>query len=145
MHSKLLLGALLATPALTLPTSSSTSTTPTSPTPAAGLLSPPSLFDDPLLPPPAETTTSPREDPAAVVDEYLFALPLASFSSRRAARRPPGLDWSSDECSTAPDNPLGFRFAPACERHDFGYRNYKKQGRFTGDAKDRIDTNFKKE
>jgi hypothetical protein len=31
----------------------------------------------------------------------------------------------------------------SCYRHDFGYRNFKKQSRFTEANKARIDTNFK--
>jgi hypothetical protein len=34
-------------------------------------------------------------------------------------------DWSTDFCSSSPDNPLGFDFRLPCWRHDFGYRNYK--------------------
>jgi hypothetical protein len=34
-------------------------------------------------------------------------------------------DWSTDYCSTSPDQPLGFDFRIPCWRHDFGYRNYK--------------------
>ena len=41
--------------------------------------------------------------------------------------------------------PLGFNFVPSCQRHDFGYRNYKKQGRFDAAGKARIDSNFKKD
>lgn len=85
------------------------------------------------------------KEPKVLVDEYLFSLSLEQFSRMRKARDPPSLDWSSDECSHAPDNPMGFRFGPACQRHDFGYRNYKKQGRFTGDAKISIDKNFRQE
>lgn len=33
----------------------------------------------------------------------------------------------------------------ACHRHDFGYRNYKRQCRFTKLGKERIDKNFKKD
>lgn len=32
---------------------------------------------------------------------------------------------SDDNCSTSPDNPIGFPFETACDRHDFGYRNFK--------------------
>lgn len=39
-------------------------------------------------------------------------------------------DWSTDYCSSSPDNPLGFPFENGCIRHDFGYRNYKAQGTF---------------
>ncbi|MGC4803904.1 phospholipase [Micromonospora sp. DT233] len=38
--------------------------------------------------------------------------------------------WSTDYCSSSPDNPLGFNFKLSCHRHDFGYRNYKAVGRF---------------
>lgn len=31
----------------------------------------------------------------------------------------------------------------SCYRHDFGYRNFKKQSRFTDANKARIDSNFK--
>ena len=34
---------------------------------------------------------------------------------------------------------------PSCQRHDFGYRNYKKQSRFTAANKARIDSNFKQD
>jgi hypothetical protein len=36
----------------------------------------------------------------------------------------------------------GYPFEPGCQRHDFGYRNYKAQGRFTDANKLRIDDNF---
>ncbi|MFS4104362.1 phospholipase [Streptomyces sp. PD-S100-1] len=42
-----------------------------------------------------------------------------------------GFDWSTDYCSSSPDNPLGFPFKTSCARHDFGYRNYKAAGRFS--------------
>jgi hypothetical protein len=32
-----------------------------------------------------------------------------------------------------------------CYRHDFGYRNFKKQARFSATSKARIDSNFKKD
>nr|WP_229698391.1 phospholipase [Wenjunlia tyrosinilytica] len=52
-----------------------------------------------------------------------------------------GFDWSTDYCTSSPDNPLGFRFRLPCARHDFGYRNYKAAGTF-GANKDRIDSAF---
>lgn len=42
-----------------------------------------------------------------------------------------GFDWSTDYCSSSPDNPFGFPFANSCVRHDFGYRNYKAIGTFS--------------
>ncbi|KUL76559.1 MULTISPECIES: phospholipase [unclassified Streptomyces] len=50
-------------------------------------------------------------------------------------------DWSTDYCSTSPDNPFGFPFSTSCARHDFGYRNYKAQGTFSAN-KSRLDSAF---
>lgn len=52
-----------------------------------------------------------------------------------------GFNWSTDYCSTSPDNPFGFPFSNSCVRHDFGYRNYKAIGTFSAN-KDRIDSAF---
>ena len=80
-----------------------------------------------------------------ITDEILFDISLVAFTIRRDARDPPYLDWVSDNCTLSPDNPLGFPFTPGCQRHDFGYRNYKQQGRFDEDNRLRIDENFKNE
>ncbi|SCK40134.1 phospholipase A2 [Streptomyces sp. WMMB 714] len=50
-------------------------------------------------------------------------------------------DWSTDVCSSSPDNPFGFPFENGCIRHDFGYRNYKAQGTFEAN-KARVDSAF---
>ncbi|MFE5972273.1 phospholipase [Streptomyces sp. NPDC056460] len=50
-----------------------------------------------------------------------------------------GFDWSTDYCSTSPDNPFGFPFSMSCARHDFGYRNYKAAGTFSAN-KSRLDS-----
>ncbi|MGB2568376.1 phospholipase [Micromonospora citrea] len=50
-------------------------------------------------------------------------------------------DWSTDYCSSSPDNPLGFTFSLSCYRHDFGYRNYKAMGQFSAN-KSRLDSAF---
>ncbi|WP_030863507.1 phospholipase [Streptomyces sp. NRRL S-37] len=50
-------------------------------------------------------------------------------------------DWSTDYCSSSPDNPFGFPFSTACARHDFGYRNYKAAGTFSA-HKTRLDSAF---
>ncbi|MER5755706.1 phospholipase [Streptomyces sp. NPDC002088] len=49
-----------------------------------------------------------------------------------------GFDWSTDYCSSSPDNPFGFPFQTSCARHDFGYRNYKADGTFSAN-KSRLD------
>ncbi|MFD6886081.1 phospholipase [Streptomyces sp. NPDC059957] len=54
---------------------------------------------------------------------------------------PYGFDWTTDYCTTSPDNPFGFPFRTACARHDFGYRNYKAAGEFRA-AKPRLDEMF---
>ena len=50
-------------------------------------------------------------------------------------------DWSTDYCSSSPDNPFGFPFKLSCARHDFGYRNYKAMGTFDAN-KSRLDDAF---
>src|SRR4051812_12810719 len=70
-----------------------------------------------------------------------------SYNSWNAARQNQagwasyGFDWSTDYCSSSPDNPLGYDFELSCWHHDFGYRNYKAVGQFPAN-KDRIDTMF---
>ncbi|WP_245780123.1 phospholipase [Actinopolyspora lacussalsi] len=77
-------------------------------------------------------------------DHYLFEVTLGEFGQIRAERPyPDQLDWSSDSCSYSPDAPLGYDFTPSCQRHDFGYRNYKLQNRFTEQNRAIIDDNFR--
>ena len=83
-------------------------------------------------------------DIVAVTDDYLYTKTISQFTTLRAQQPYAGqLDWSSDGCSYSPDNPFGFKFLPTCERHDFGYRNYKRQGRWNETNRLRIDNNFK--
>ncbi|KAJ9605633.1 hypothetical protein H2200_009482 [Cladophialophora chaetospira] len=84
-----------------------------------------------------------QTDLQAVTDILLFSDNMTQFQAARDAQYPPQLDWSSNGCSFSTDNPLGFDFLQSCQRHDFGYRNYKAQGRFDDDGKARIDNNFK--
>lgn len=80
----------------------------------------------------------------SVTDQYLYSTSLNYFQTIRAQRPYSSqLTWSSDGCSNSPDNPFGFNLVKACYRHDFGYRNYKRQGRFTEYNRLRIDNNFK--
>jgi hypothetical protein len=72
----------------------------------------------------------------------------ASYNSWNAARQNQaawaeyGFNWSTDYCSSSPDQPLGFDFRLSCHRHDWGYRNYKAMSEFTAANKDRIDNAF---
>lgn len=79
-----------------------------------------------------------------VTDEYLFTRSLDDFIDLRSAKPHAGqLDWSSDSCSYSPDEPLGYEFGESCHRHDFGYRNYKRQDRFDEDTRRTLDDNFR--
>ncbi|GAB1312542.1 Secretory phospholipase A2 [Madurella fahalii] len=95
------------------------------------------------LPADTGTTLIARQTLNQITDQYLYSITLPAFTSRRNARDPPSLIWDSDGCSSSPDNPFGFPFVPACHRHDFGYRNYKAQNRFTDAGKLRVDNQFK--
>jgi hypothetical protein len=86
-------------------------------------------------------------DIEARTDYLLFNTSLPKFiKARDAALAKPvtasyieqQLEWSSDGCSDAPD----FDFVKACRRHDFGYRNYKKQGRWDEEHRAKLDDNF---
>ncbi|KAF2824655.1 hypothetical protein CC86DRAFT_407818 [Ophiobolus disseminans] len=79
-------------------------------------------------------------------DSYVFSISIDQFIANRKGHPWPALlDWSADGCSTSPDNPFGFDFINSCYRHDFGYRNFKQQNRFSDANKERIDSNFKKD
>jgi len=67
---------------------------------------------------------------------------LNTFITNRKKKNPSYLEWSSDGCTSSPDKPYGWNFVKACYRHDFGYRNYKKQKRFTVANKGKIDNKF---
>ncbi|GAA4854968.1 phospholipase [Saccharopolyspora cebuensis] len=80
----------------------------------------------------------------STTDHYLFELSIDAFAKTRAERpHAPQLDWVSDNCSMSPDQPLGYDFRESCQRHDFGYRNYTKQQRFTEPNRKLIDDNFR--
>ncbi|MEV4412722.1 phospholipase [Catellatospora sp. NPDC049609] len=72
---------------------------------------------------------------------------VTSYNAWNSARQNQGawaayaFDWSTDYCSSSPDNPLGFDFKLACHRHDFNYRNYKAMGQFSAN-KARLDSAF---
>jgi hypothetical protein len=72
------------------------------------------------------------------------AASTAAWNAARNDRGPwasYGFDWSTDYCSSSPDNPLGFSFNNSCWHHDFGYRNYKAIGQFPAN-KARVDDTF---
>jgi hypothetical protein len=71
----------------------------------------------------------------------------SSYNSWNAARQNQaawaeyGFIWSTDYCSSSPDQPLGFDFRLSCHRHDWGYRNYKAMSEFPAN-KSRLDDAF---
>lgn len=84
------------------------------------------------------------EDAQQLTNQYMYSTSLNQFQTLRAQQPHSDiLDWSSDGCSNSPDNPFGFNLVKACYRHDFGYRNYKRQGRFTEANRLTIDNNFR--
>jgi hypothetical protein len=98
----------------------------------------------------AKVTQSHRWSAEEETDRMLFSLTLSSFSGEWDLHQGEGpwkyaLNWTSDQCSKSMDKPDGFDFVAACRRHDFGYRNYRAQERFTEDNRHRIDDNFKKD
>jgi hypothetical protein len=72
---------------------------------------------------------------------------VGSYNTWNAARQNQAawasyqFDWSTDYCSSSPDQPLGFDFRLSCQRHDWGYRNYKAMSQFPSN-KSRIDDAF---
>jgi hypothetical protein len=66
-----------------------------------------------------------------VVDKYLFKTSMKSFLAARKKglkKKGPRCGWGSNGCTGAPNKipVLKFNFKPACDRHDFGYGNYKR-------------------
>ncbi len=94
------------------------------------------------IPTTGDRLVSKRDSLQQVTDRLLFNTTLPAFITDRDAADPPSLDWTSDGCTDALDNPFGFPFTTACYRHDFGYQNYRHQDRFTQSGKLRIDDNF---
>ncbi|KAK5075770.1 hypothetical protein LTR70_009764 [Exophiala xenobiotica] len=88
------------------------------------------------------SVTSRQDDLKDLTDELLYDASMMDFQARRWAKLPPELNWESNGCTDSPDELLEWDFLMSCERHDFGYRNYKEQGRFTDENRKRVDDNF---
>jgi hypothetical protein len=99
-----------------------------------------------LLAPAAAAQAATGEDKLTVLSSWTQTT-ASSTNAWNAARlnRAPwaayNFDWSTDYCSSSPDNPLGYDFTLSCWHHDFGYRNYKAVGQFPAN-KDRLDNMF---
>ncbi|KAL8336631.1 hypothetical protein RB601_000441 [Gaeumannomyces tritici] len=92
----------------------------------------------------ASRAEAPTADVIQKTDKYALDLSLKEFN-KVAEKKEPGLDWSTDGCSKVPDDPLGFPFKKACERHDFGYRNLANQDRINSDTRKQVDQRFRKD
>jgi hypothetical protein len=70
---------------------------------------------------------APRSLLTLTADGYMN-VPLETFQNMRTLHAPP-YDWSADGCSFGEiSGPFRDSFNRACNRHDFGYRNYGGQG-----------------
>jgi hypothetical protein len=70
---------------------------------------------------------APRQALVAAADGYMN-LPLETFQATKRVQPPP-YNWSSDGCSFGElSGPFRESFNRACDRHDFGYRNYGGTG-----------------
>ena len=84
----------------------------------------------------------PNECSPDVYDNLMFSTSIEDFLTAKKAQDPACFIWDDDGCSHSPDNLGGFKFLPGCQRHDFGCRNAKEQGRFDS-IKSRIDDQLK--
>jgi hypothetical protein len=97
------------------------------------------------LPPIVGTITQPIPVLSNVdaVRHIEFDLDIATFSRQRFSlrRQYPALDWTTDGCSAPIVGSEGrsFNFRAACDRHDFGYRNFKALGLFDASTRTQID------
>ncbi|EON68617.1 hypothetical protein W97_07875 [Coniosporium apollinis CBS 100218] len=80
--------------------------------------------------------------PVQDTDRLLYSTSMSNFLAAKRAKNPSYLNWNDDGCSILSDTPYGFNFLPSCQRHDFGYRNYKAQNRCSSDDRKRVDQKF---
>ena len=97
------------------------------------------------LPPVALTSPQPHSVMSIIdaVRHIEFDLDITSFARQRFSlrRQYPTLDWTTDGCSAPIVGSEGrsFNFRTACDRHDFGYRNFKNLGLFDTSTRTLID------
>lgn len=80
-----------------------------------------------------------------VTDYLVFQASMRDFQHvRRQRLLSSQVSWDTGACNTTlRDSVSGF--GPACERREFGYRNFDRQGRFDGGMRERVDKRFKRE
>lgn len=112
---------------------------------AVGASALPATSETPAMVARAELESRATTCTKSATDKLIFNVSMKSFQKARKAKNPSKCNWHSDNCSWSPDRPDGYNFIPACQRHDFGYRNTKAQKRFTKAMKKKVDDNFKKD
>ena len=92
---------------------------------------------------PLDTPQVPVLSNVDAVRHIQFDLDITTFARQRFAlrRQYPTLDWTTDGCSAPIVGSEGrsFNFRTACDRHDFGYRNFKAIGLFDTSTRTLID------
>lgn len=84
------------------------------------------------------------------VDKYLFKTSMKNFVKARKnglKNKGPRCGWKSNGCTGAPNKipVLNFNFKPSCDRHDFGYGNYKRLNLRKESHRKTIDKQFLKD
>jgi hypothetical protein len=86
------------------------------------------------------------ETPIEAVSYVMFDIDFTTFRHERFSlqRAYPFLDWTTDGCSAPVVGGEGrsFNFTHACVRHDFGYRNIKRLGKFNEIIRTKLDEQF---
>jgi hypothetical protein len=86
------------------------------------------------------------ETPIEAVSYVMFDIDFTTFRRERFSlqRAYPFLDWTTDGCSAPVVGGEGrsFNFTHACVRHDFGYRNIKRLGKFNEIIRTKLDEQF---
>ena len=86
------------------------------------------------------------ETPIEAVSYVMFDIDFTTFRRERFSlqRAYPFLDWTTDGCSAPVVGGEGrsFNFTHACVRHDFGYRNIKRLGKFNETIRTKLDEQF---
>jgi len=89
-----------------------------------------------------------------ITDKLLYKTTIKNFISeyRNKKYKKSELIWDSNGCSVPNavakalridgNKPFGYNFLNSCYRHDFGYRNYKKQKRFSENNREKVDNNL---
>ncbi|KAF3920135.1 hypothetical protein AA313_de0202898 [Arthrobotrys entomopaga] len=103
---------------------------------------------------PAPPSCNSSLPPQCETNNLIFTTPLSTFitSYRDKNTDSPPLIYTSDGCSVPAsvaslfhinkDEPYGFQFLNSCYRHDFSYRNFQAQERWTEPNRKLLDERF---